>query len=126
MQQAFEETLGSGTVPTVLHQNVQHDAVLIHRPPQIVQHTPDPDEHFVEVPGIPGPRTSSSQPARKVSTELQTPVPNAFVSHHDATLGQCHTAWLMISAGKRCRAYKTGSDVMPVPSPVRRLGTSPG
>ena len=30
MQQVLEETLGSGAVPPVLHQNVEHDAVLIH------------------------------------------------------------------------------------------------
>jgi hypothetical protein len=40
VQQALEETLGSRPVPTLLHQDVQHDAMLIHRSPQIVQHGP--------------------------------------------------------------------------------------
>src|SRR5215469_16343573 len=52
VQQALEETLGSGPVPPLLHQEVQHDAMLIHRSQQIVQHAPDADEHLVEVPGV--------------------------------------------------------------------------
>ncbi len=52
LQQALEETLGSGAVPPVLDQDVQHDAMLIRRPPQIVQHASDADEHLVEVLGV--------------------------------------------------------------------------
>jgi hypothetical protein len=36
-QQALEEALGSRPVATVLHHNIQHDAVLVHRPPQIMR-----------------------------------------------------------------------------------------
>ena len=32
MQQALEEALGSCAVPAVLHQDVQHDAMLVHLP----------------------------------------------------------------------------------------------
>jgi hypothetical protein len=32
-QQVLEEALGGGAIPPVLHQNVQNDAVLIHRTP---------------------------------------------------------------------------------------------
>jgi hypothetical protein len=35
MQQAFEEALCGRAVPTVLHQDVQHDAMLINCAPQI-------------------------------------------------------------------------------------------
>jgi hypothetical protein len=38
MQQAIEETLGGCAVAPTLHQDVEHDPVLIHRAPQIVQH----------------------------------------------------------------------------------------
>jgi len=38
MQKALEEALGSRPVPSVLHQDVQYDAVLINGPPEIVQH----------------------------------------------------------------------------------------
>ena len=64
----LEETLGSGAVPPVLHQNVEHNAVLIHCAPQIVQHAPDADEHLIEVPGVSWPRTSSAQPSGEVGS----------------------------------------------------------
>jgi hypothetical protein len=60
MQQVFEETLGSGAIPSALNQNVQNHAVLIHRAPQIVQHSPDADEHLIEVPGVTRLRSSSA------------------------------------------------------------------
>jgi hypothetical protein len=88
VQQMLEEALGSGTVPPVLHQNVQHDAVLIDGAPQIVQHPADANEYLIQMPGISGLGASSAQPSGKVSTELQAPVPNALVGHHDAALSQ--------------------------------------
>ena len=33
MPQAFEEALGGCAVPAVLHEDVEHDTMLIHRPP---------------------------------------------------------------------------------------------
>jgi len=48
VQQALEQTLRCRAVSPLLHQDVQHHSVLVHRPPQIVQHAPDPDEHLVE------------------------------------------------------------------------------
>src|SRR5579859_815142 len=71
----LEETLGSGAVPPILHQNVQHHAVLIHRAPQIVQHAADADEHLIKMPGVAGLRSSPTQPPGEVRTELQAPVP---------------------------------------------------
>ena len=44
MQQALEKTLSSRAIPTVLHQDVQHDAMLVNCPPQIVQHAPNADD----------------------------------------------------------------------------------
>ena len=84
MQQALEETLGSCAVPPVLHQDVQHDAMLVHGPPQIVQHAPDADEHLVEASGVSRLRLAPAQPPGKVGAELQAPVPDTFVGHHDA------------------------------------------
>ena len=44
MQQALEETPRGSAVPPVLHQYVQHDAMLVDSAPQIVQHAPNADE----------------------------------------------------------------------------------
>jgi hypothetical protein len=88
MQQALEETLGGCAVPPTLHKDVEYYPVLVHGAPQIVQHTSDADEHLVEVPGIAGPRPSSAQPAGELGTEVQAPMPDAFVGHHDTAFGQ--------------------------------------
>src|SRR5579859_2459763 len=56
MQEMLEETLGSSAVSSVLHQNVQHNAVLVHRSQQIVPHAADADEHLIEMPGVSGRR----------------------------------------------------------------------
>ena len=58
--------------------------MLIHRTPQIVQHAADADEHLVEMPSVAGLRSSPTQ----VGTELQAPMPDALVGHHDAAFGQ--------------------------------------
>ena len=87
-QQVLEETLGCGAIPPVLHQNVQHDAVLVHRTPQIMQRAADADEHFVEMPGVSRLRPSPAKPFGEVGTELQAPVPNALVCYQDAAFGQ--------------------------------------
>ena len=88
LQQVLEEALGGCAVPAVLHENVEHDTMLIHRPPQIVQHTSDADEHLVQVPRVARLRSASAQPPGEVGTELKAPMPNAFMGHHDATFRQ--------------------------------------
>ena len=88
MQQALEETLRGGAVSAVLHENVLHDAMLVNSAPQIVQHAPNADEHLVQVPGVSRLRPLSAQPRGELSAELQSPMPNAFVGHHDAALRQ--------------------------------------
>ena len=56
----LEETLVSGAVSAVSQQNVQHNAVLIHRSPQIVHNAPDADEHPIEMPNVSWLRPSSA------------------------------------------------------------------
>ena len=56
-QQPSEETLCCFGIPPWLNQDVEHNALLIHGAPQIVLHSLDPDEDFVELPFVswPGP-----------------------------------------------------------------------
>jgi hypothetical protein len=56
-QQPSKETLRCFGIPPWLNEDVEHNALLIHGPPQIVLHSLDPDKHFVEVPFVswPGP-----------------------------------------------------------------------
>jgi hypothetical protein len=51
-QQALEEALGSRGLPPLLDQDVEHDAVLVHRAPEIVQDAIDPWKHLIKMPGI--------------------------------------------------------------------------
>jgi hypothetical protein len=55
VQQSLEKALEPRGVPAVLHEDIEYDPVLVHRPPEIVQRAVDADEHLVEVPGVSGP-----------------------------------------------------------------------
>src|SRR5689334_15377498 len=87
-EQPLEESLGRIRVPPVLHQNVEHDAVLVHRAPEIMQSAVDPDEHFIQVPDITGSRSPPPKPAREGLAEFQTPAPDALVGDGHAPFGQ--------------------------------------
>lgn len=50
LQQALEETLRRPRIAAALHQDIEHDAVLVNGTPQVAQHALDPNEHFIEVP----------------------------------------------------------------------------
>jgi hypothetical protein len=88
VQQSFEEPLGSGAIPSLLHQNIQNHALLVHGAPQIMQDTPNANEHFVQVPRISGLRPALVQSSGEVGTEFRAPQSNALVGHCDAALGE--------------------------------------
>src|ERR1700731_2241452 len=69
LQQLSKESLCGCGVPAWLNEDFEHDAVLIHGAPKIVLHALDPNEHLVEVPFVPRPRTASSQTAGKALAE---------------------------------------------------------
>ena len=80
--------LGRSGIPAVLHEDVEHDPVLVHRPPEIVQHAVDPDEHLVEVPGVSRLGSAPSEPSGEIRTKFPAPVPDALVRDHHAALSQ--------------------------------------
>ena len=43
VQQSLEKALCGGGIPAILHEDIEHDPVLVHRPPEIVQHAVDPE-----------------------------------------------------------------------------------
>ena len=55
LQELAEELRGGLRVSTRLDQDVEHGAVLVHRPAQVPQPAVDPCEHLVEMPFVPGP-----------------------------------------------------------------------
>ena len=61
--------------------------ILIHGAPQILAHTVDRDEDFVQKSRVPESPLSVPQPTSVVRTELPAPFSNSFVRHDDASLG---------------------------------------
>ena len=87
-QQPAQEALGCLLVAPALHQHVEHDAVLIDRPPQPVLLTGDGDHHLVEVPLI----AATGQPAADLVgeglAELPGPLPYRLMADKNAAGGQ--------------------------------------
>jgi hypothetical protein len=54
LEQLPEELLGRMLIPPTLHQNIEHLAVLIHGPPEVMSLATDREEHLVEVPLVAG------------------------------------------------------------------------
>src|SRR5690348_17632275 len=71
----------------ILHQNVEHDAVLIDRTPEIVPLV-DPEKHLVEMPVIARSRPPSAQLIGEAPAELQAPTADALVGDEHASFGQ--------------------------------------
>jgi hypothetical protein len=60
LQQPSKEAFGGFAIPPWLNEDVEHDAVLIHGTPQIMLHALDPNEHFIKVPFVAGPRPAAT------------------------------------------------------------------
>jgi hypothetical protein len=88
LEQPLEETLGGICVPPILHQDVEHDAVLVHRTPEIVQLTVDPDEHLIQVPDVAWSWPAPAEPLGELRPELSAPSADALVGHKHAPFGQ--------------------------------------
>jgi hypothetical protein len=52
LQPLAEKLLGGLLIPAALDQNIEHVAVLIHRPPEILVFPMDREEDFVEMPRV--------------------------------------------------------------------------
>src|SRR5262249_10144871 len=68
-----------------LHQDIQDVAVLIHRPPQIVMVALDRQKHFIQVPLVPGPRTTTTELISVLLTKLVTPFADRLIGHCHST-----------------------------------------
>jgi hypothetical protein len=71
--------------PPLLHQDVEHLAVLIHCPPQIMPYLVDRDEHFIQMPLITWPETPATEGIRIRLAKLAAPLADRFVRHEDTT-----------------------------------------
>src|SRR3954469_5145975 len=84
LEQLAEQSLGGPLVPPLLDENVEHNPILVDRPPEPVLLSPDHQAHFVEVPLV----TRTGQPAPdlvgEVLPELARPLPYGLMAQVDA------------------------------------------
>src|SRR5215510_7197232 len=78
-EQLTEELLRSPLVPATLHQDIQHIAVLIHRPPEIVVIALDGEKHLVEIPLVTGSRPTATELVGVRLTKLAAPLADGLI-----------------------------------------------
>ncbi len=87
-EQLPEEAFGGALIAAFLDQNINRIAVLVNRPPQIVQLTANRDEHFIKKPGVAQVASPLLQLAGVVRAKSVTPLPNRFVGNLYSTFRQ--------------------------------------
>src|SRR5215208_6298958 len=75
-------------VAPALNEDVQHDPVLIHRPPEPVLLPCDLHGNLVEVPGVSSMRQPAADLVGDALAELEAPLPYGFVADRNAACGE--------------------------------------
>jgi hypothetical protein len=83
-QHLTQKPLGCSSLSTLLDQDVEHLAILIHGAPQVVLPSPYLDEHFVDVPGIAEPALPALECSAVARSELQAPAAYRLVRRSHA------------------------------------------
>jgi len=88
LQQPLEETLCRRGVAAALHQDVEHDPVLIDGAPKMVQLALNSKEDLIQVPLVTWSGAAPAKFARETGAELDAPAPDALVRDDHAAFGQ--------------------------------------
>src|SRR3954470_14532558 len=88
LQQLAQQALGGALITPALHQDVEHEAVLIHRTPYPVLLAGDLHRHLVQMPFVPGRRQTPPDLDSELLAELERPLPYALMADDDAARGQ--------------------------------------
>ena len=88
LQQRAEEADGRAAIPPRLDEDVDHVAVFVHGPPQVLLPAPNPDEHLVQIPGVTLAAAPGPQAPGVVEPEGRAPLPDRLVGDGDSALGQ--------------------------------------
>jgi hypothetical protein len=88
LQQLSEKALCGVGIAPCLHEDVEHNTILIDGTPEIVLHALDPDEHFVHVPPVAWSRPPASHAISETRGKFLTPASHRLVGDDDATLSQ--------------------------------------
>jgi hypothetical protein len=87
-QQFPEEAFGRTAIAPWLKEDIDHVAVLIHGPPEILLVSLDVHEQFVQMPGVAQASLPTPEDTSVGGTEGETPLPNRLVGYGDAALGE--------------------------------------
>src|SRR5215471_12407604 len=88
LQQLAQQPLGCLLVASAVHEDVEHHAGLIHRPPQPVLHTGDLEHDLIEMPFVARPRQAATDMTGELLAKFACPLPYGFVADDDAARGQ--------------------------------------
>ena len=83
LEELAEKLLGGVLIPPSLYQDVEHHAILIYGPPQIMPFLVDREEHFIQMPLITRPGTPATQLVGVLLAKLATPPADGFVGDDD-------------------------------------------
>jgi hypothetical protein len=78
-QESSKESFGGALIAARLNQDVDHIAVLIHGPPEIVLLPIDSNQDFIQMPGVAGATLAPIQISGVAGTGLLTPDSNRFI-----------------------------------------------
>jgi hypothetical protein len=82
-----QELLRSRLIPPALYEDVEHMAIWVDRPPQIMALTPNGEKDLIEMPLVAWSRTTAPEVIRIPLPELPAPVAHRFVRQGDAAGG---------------------------------------
>ena len=89
-QQSLEEPFRGGPITSGLNQDVEHNAILIDRAPEIVLHALDPNEHLIEIPLVSWlrPAAAAAYAISEIRAEFLAPPPHRLIGDDNASFTQ--------------------------------------
>jgi len=87
-QQSLEETRSSCSITTCLEKDIDHLAILVNSPPQVLLFAIYFHKHFVNVKCIAEPLMPTFQPFGILGTELLAPQTNGFIAYGNTAFSQ--------------------------------------
>src|SRR4051794_9089412 len=88
LQQLTQKPFGGAFIPPALHQDVEHDAVLVDRAPEPVFYPGNLENDLIQMPLVARARQSTADLIGERLAELERPLPHALVADHNAARGQ--------------------------------------
>ncbi len=87
-QELTKEALGGAFVPVLLHEDVQHIAILIDGSSGVMTIASDGDKHLIHEPGVAQTSLAASKTSREHPAELETPLADRLVADDYTPLRQ--------------------------------------